>query len=109
MKSRWPFTLAGTEYDIVRSAVKFVLSWLYSLNCVSRRAFAFATGMRMPSQSPDGEIVCAVMLFRDSHVLTACTLSVFGATSASTLGRERWYCSIQKRIKENQLIAPRLW
>ena len=82
MKSRWSFTLAGTEYDVVRMAVNPVSSLAYWLNWVSNTEFACETGIRIFIHSPVAE-VCAVTLFLASQVLTAWTLSGFGAKNAS--------------------------
>lgn len=72
------------EYAKVRTDCVFVLSCVNTVKSVSSSSFALLTVAEKDSQSPAGELVCAVMSFSFNQACTAWTVSSFGATKAST-------------------------
>ena len=85
--SRWPFRLAGMEYDRVRMIEVFESVCEYCLKSASSIAFAFSSGTLAEIQSPAGVTVCAAMPLFFSHVWTASMLSGLGATNLSTYSK----------------------
>jgi hypothetical protein len=80
---------AGIEYRSVRMLVFPVLTWVKTENSAERRSFAWETGILISSMSPAGVIGLAPILFSESQLDTAASVSSVGLTNLATWQRQQ--------------------
>lgn len=83
-RSKWPWSSVGIEYASVRTICLPVSECSNVWKLAAKMSFAWLTGMVNASQSPAGEMVCAVMPCDERNVFTRSTEVEDGLTKAST-------------------------
>ena len=74
-RSRWSWSSAGIEYESVRTASTPVSPCLKMEKSALKSSLALLTGSSTDNQSPEGEIVSAVIPLSFNQALTALMLS----------------------------------